>query len=73
MRKEVKNLIDVEPKILMLPNSSISLALKLGQSLMLVKDPLLFNGMAWSISTTLAKLSHLVRVNPFREEDRHGE
>ena len=44
----------------MLPNSSINLALKLG-SLMLVKDSLLFNRMAWSISTSsrgwLSKLS----------------
>ena len=50
--------------MLILPNSSINLALKVGQSLMLERDPLLFNGMAWSISTTLAGLSHLIKENP---------
>ena len=56
----------------MLPNSSINLVLKLVQLVMLLKEPLLFNGMAWRVRTSLAGSSHLVRVKPFRTEDNHG-
>ena len=53
----------------MIPNSSINLVLKLVQLVMLLKEPLLFYGMSWSVRTSLARLLHLVRVNPFRTED----
>ena len=71
-RKEVKYLIDVAPKMSMLPNSSMSLALKLVQSLMELNEPLLFNGMAWRVRSNLAGLLHLVRVNLLRAEDNQG-
>ena len=53
----------------MLPNSSIDLVLKLVQLVMLLKEPLLFNGMAWRGRTSLAGLLYLVRVNPMRTKD----
>ena len=47
----------------MLPNSLINLVLKLVQLVMLLKDPLLCNGMAWRVRKSLAGSSQLVRVN----------
>ena len=59
-------------KVSMLPNSSISLALKRFNLLMLLRDPLLFSGIAWSVKTSLTGLSHLVRENPLRTDDSQG-
>ena len=53
-------------------NSSINLVLKLDQLLMLLKDPLLFNRIAWRVRTSLVGSSHLVRENLFRTEDNQG-
>ena len=44
--EEVKYLIDVSPKMSMLPNSSIKLILKSFQLEMLLKGPLLMKGIA---------------------------
>ena len=65
-------MIDISAKDSMLSNSSISLVLKLVQLVMVLKEPLLFSGMAWSVRTSLAGSSHLERVNPFRTEDSQG-
>ena len=56
----------------MLPNSSINLILKQVQLVILLKEPLLFSGMAWRVRTILTGLSHLVKVNLFRMEDSQG-
>ena len=45
-REEVECLIDVSPENIYVPNSSISLTLKVGQSMMLLKGPCLARGMA---------------------------
>ena len=45
-REEVEYLVDVSPKMSILPNSSINLVLNVGQSMMLLKGPCLARGMA---------------------------
>ena len=68
--KEVEHLIDVSSKVV--PNSSISLVLKVVQSVMLLKSPCLVRGMAWRVRATLTTSPDWVNLNPFRMVDNQG-
>ena len=70
--RRLKIWLTSRPKMSMLLNSSIKLILKTFQSVILLKEPLLFSGMAWRVMTSLTGSLHLVRLNPFRTEDSHG-
>ena len=61
-REEVEYLVDVSLKISTLPNSSISLVLNVGQSMMLLKGPRLARGMVWRVRATLKTSSARVKL-----------
>ena len=71
-RKEVTNLIDISAKDVNAPEFLNKPGFETGQVGDVVKDPLLCNGMAWRVRTSLEGSSQLVRVNPFRVEDSQG-
>ena len=56
----------------MLPTSSINETLKVSQSLMWLRGPLLFSGMAWRVWCSLPGLLHWAKLNPWRKEDNVG-
>ena len=67
--KEVAHLIDVSSKDIY---ASISLVLKVFQSVMLLKGPRLERGMAWRVRATLTTSPAWVSLNPFRMVDNQG-